>query len=139
MPCLRYRTGGWREDPAEQEQTGGWREDPAEQEQTGGWREDPAEEERTGGWREDPVEEEKGVSAGPVNLRCTSPAPKPGGFGLRLRAKRKEPEGCGLVGTSAIFSWLVRAAWRLAWVPLSWVQSLSPARSWRLLPWAALL
>jgi hypothetical protein len=32
MPCLRFRTGGWREDPAEEERTGGWREDPAVEE-----------------------------------------------------------------------------------------------------------
>jgi hypothetical protein len=40
--------------------TGGWREDPAEEEKNRGWREDPADEEKNRGWREDPAEVEKG-------------------------------------------------------------------------------
>jgi hypothetical protein len=66
-----FRTGGWREDPADEEwdavQEGAGRESGF---RTGGWREDPADEEwdaaqegarrksgfRTGGWREDPAE-----------------------------------------------------------------------------------
>jgi hypothetical protein len=44
--ALAPRTGGWREDPAEEERTGGWRQDPAEEERTGGWRQDPADEEK---------------------------------------------------------------------------------------------
>ena len=39
----------------------------------------------TGGWREDPADFDGGM-----HLRCTTPAPKPGGFGLRLRAKRNQ-------------------------------------------------
>jgi hypothetical protein len=39
----------------------------------------------TGGWREEPA----GFDGG-MYLRCTSPAPKPCGVGLRLRAKRNQ-------------------------------------------------
>jgi hypothetical protein len=56
---------------------------------------------RTGGWREDPAEGEKMRTPGVqcvINSRCTSPAPKPGSFGLRLRSKRNTVQRSSMMG-----------------------------------------